>query len=520
MGRHKEQDVSQHFDVVVIGMHRAGLIAAALLAKRGARVLLVDNGESCATYRRRGLRLPLVPTLVPVLDQAPHPRRVVEELALGPHLRTHVSPLHPAFQGILPGHRVDIAGEQSVTIDELVTEFPDLEEPIRDFFRKLSRLDQDLTRVLDEDPPLPPGNFRERLRGRSLVARAPQIAAPFTDEDLLTGIPKGHPLRDLFLAPLALFGHLAADPPSVFHAVRLLARYFGGTVGYPDRIGGLTTLLLGAARDAGVEIHRGAVVKELTLVGRRIDQMEIEDDRLVYNAALFVANTVGPFGDLLPPGKQHARFTAEQQTMRPVATLLTLNLVVERRVIPVGMGEALFLLDGRRLPREGQPEDPPVFLRRYPAQSIDPEARARPILDAAGDECEVLSAACPAPRADVLRSPERLAALRELLYERVRRVVPFLDDSLTDRSMAMDTAGWDIEAQNRRADPLGAHPFFSHHGTPFFGIGGRPPRTCFKNLVHCGPDVVPGLGVEGDFIGGLAAAQAANKLAGGRWRPR
>ena len=38
---------------------RAGLIAAALLAKRGAQILLVDNGESSTAYRRNGLRLPL-----------------------------------------------------------------------------------------------------------------------------------------------------------------------------------------------------------------------------------------------------------------------------------------------------------------------------------------------------------------------------------------------------------------------------------------------------------------------------
>ncbi len=506
--------MSQHFEVVVIGMHRAGLVTAALLAKRGARVLLVDNGESCATYRRKGLRLPLVPSLVPVLDQTPHAKAVIEELALGPQLRTSVLPMQPAFQAVLRDHRIDISGDREVTITELVAEFPDLEDPIRAFFRRLFDLDDELTALLAQNPPLPPANLVERFRARGLVARAARLAAPLAEENLLVGFPPNHPLRDLLLAPLALFGHLPAEAPSVFHAVRLLARYFGGTVRYPDQVGGLTTLLLGAARDAGVEVHRGAVVRQLSLEGRRVTQMLVEDDRMTYSAALFVANTIGPFGDLLPPGKQAARFAAEQQAVRPVGTLLTLNLVVRREVIPVGMAEALLLLDGRRLPRDEDTPDPAVFLRRYPAQRSAAEGR-----ETVGER-EVLSVACPALRADVLRSPERRAALEELLYERVSRVVPFLDDYLVDRSLAMDTAGWDIEGQNRRVDPLGVHPFFEHHGQPLFGITGRPPRTYLKNLMHCGPDVMPGLGAEGDFVAGLAAARTATKLVGGRWRQR
>ena len=52
------------------------------------------------------------------------------------------------------------------------------------------------------------------------------------------------------------------------------------------------------------------------------------------------------------------------------------------------------------------------------------------------------------------------------------------------------------------------------------GITGLPCRSPYKNLVFAGREVVPGLGLEGEFHAGLQAAAAAQELLGKKDRFR
>ncbi|HET6346739.1 MAG TPA: NAD(P)-binding protein, partial [Myxococcota bacterium] len=318
--------MAQHFDVAVVGMQTSGIIAAALLAKRGRRVLLVDHGENTTTYRRQGLSLPLLPNLVPSLEQAPHVQRVHDELGLGPELRALSKALDPSFQAVLPKHRLDIRSNREALLEELRLEFPDLVQPAEAFFTRLFAVDDALSAFLAGDPPLPPNSWFEGVKHRSQLAKAAPFNVPFEEGQLLEGIPAGHPVREILLGPLAFFGHLWGEAPSTFHAVRLIARYYRGVTALEDGAGGLARLLLQAAERAGVTVRRGAVVREVGGKGRRIHEIVIEDERLSHAAEYFIANTTGPFYELLPAERRHPRFVAEEQAVSATGSLMVLNL--------------------------------------------------------------------------------------------------------------------------------------------------------------------------------------------------
>jgi phytoene dehydrogenase-like protein len=511
--------MTQHYDVAVIGGQSSGLIAAALLAKRGRRVILLDHGENTTYYRRKGLRLPLVPTLVPFFESSPAVEKVHDELGLGPDLRTTSQALDPLFQAIMPRHRIDVRADRYALLEELRKEFPAEVDAVAAFFEKLFALDEEISDFLAESPPLPPAGLREKLRTRSLLARAQHLDAPFESHDLLSGFPPDHPLRELLLGPLTFFGHLGTDEPSTFHAVRLIARYYRGVLGFADRLGGLQATLLKVAEQAGVDIHHGAVVQNVELSGRRLMRVFEAGAKNAVTADYFIANTLGPFQELLPPNKLQAKYALEQRSVRPSGSLLVLNLVVEQQVIPRGMGHALFLLNGRRNPRDEQTVDPPLFLRRYPARRGEPgPVQTAEAID--DEQYEVLSIACPVQTADVSRSPERLAALKQQMLERVGRLVPFLRSFVVDTSLTVDTSGWDIEGEDtvRRIDPWTLHPIYFPAERPLLGVASRTTRTVFKNMVHCGRDVIPGLGLEGEYLAGLAAADTLGAIAGRAWK--
>ncbi len=500
--------MTQHFDVAVIGGQTAGVVTAALLAKRGKRVVLLDHGESITHYRRHGLCMPLTPALVPMFEGSPVMQKVHTELGLGPDLRTSTTVLKPGFQAIMPDQRIDVPADREAFLAELSQEFPNEIGAMKQVFERLYALDEEISAFLSVAPPMPPSGLIERFKTRKIFGQVAHLAAPFAKAELLQGLPVDHPLIDLLLGPLTFFAHLDPDAASTLHAVRMLARYFDGVVGFADPLGGLYASLLKAAKHAGVDMHRGTLVKAVNGHGRHLEEIEAVDLKDTFTADYFVAATRGPFHELLPPGRLQMRYASGQQAAKPLQSLLVLNLLVRRAVMPKAMANAVFLLNGRRQPRGQHPSDPPLFLQRFPALKGEPgQVHGNEALEV--PDQEIVCVACPVAATENDTSADRLALLKHQMIERVNRLVPFLRDYLDDASLAVDKSSWD--ADNRLAaaglDPWSMHPIFSPKIPPFLGIAVRPLDTVYTNLFHCGVDVVPGLGIEGEYLSATGVAQ-------------
>ena len=171
--------MSQHFDVAVVGTQLSGIIAAALIAKRGRRVVLVDHGEQTNSYRRNGFRLPLVPTLVPNLDDSPPAKIVHQELALGPQLRAKLETPATSFQAIMPGHRIDVRSSPEAWLGELKLEFPELVDQVRDFFTRLIEIDGEISAFLAQQPKLLPSGFFDGFKVKRTLAEMDHLDVPF-----------------------------------------------------------------------------------------------------------------------------------------------------------------------------------------------------------------------------------------------------------------------------------------------------------------------------------------------------
>ena len=94
------------YDAVLIGLGLPTLLAGGLLSKRGFRVLLVGQGQPLPSYEIDGVRLPRAPFTLSGHD-SPAISRVFSELALKPLVRRRIRPLTPAFQAVLPRHRLE-----------------------------------------------------------------------------------------------------------------------------------------------------------------------------------------------------------------------------------------------------------------------------------------------------------------------------------------------------------------------------------------------------------------------------
>src|SRR5690348_2779373 len=94
------------YDVVVCGGEIAGLVAAALLARRGFRVLVLGHESDRATFEAGDATLSRAPALLPPLDEPPI-ARVVKELDCIALVKRRAPSVRPAFRVALPGQEVD-----------------------------------------------------------------------------------------------------------------------------------------------------------------------------------------------------------------------------------------------------------------------------------------------------------------------------------------------------------------------------------------------------------------------------
>src|SRR5687767_8767270 len=96
---------AKHYDVVVLGAGIGALAAAALLARRSWRVLVLGQGYKRPSYTHDGLQLARRPfTFLP--SASPAWGRVVVELAQSQTFRRRVAHLDPMMQVLGPGLRL------------------------------------------------------------------------------------------------------------------------------------------------------------------------------------------------------------------------------------------------------------------------------------------------------------------------------------------------------------------------------------------------------------------------------
>jgi phytoene dehydrogenase-like protein len=151
------------YDVIVLGADLGPLVTAAILAKRGFRVLVLGCDTLDDAYDEEGLRLPRWPSYFGVGD-SPIVRRVFSDMGLWQIVKRKLQPLEPAYQVVLPRARVDVTRDRTRYAEEIVREFPDAVRAVEAFYARLDSLNAGLDAFLAEDLPLPPDGFFERRR--------------------------------------------------------------------------------------------------------------------------------------------------------------------------------------------------------------------------------------------------------------------------------------------------------------------------------------------------------------------
>lgn len=482
---------SRHiYDVIVVGMQPGGLLAAALLAKRGLQILQIDPLGHAPFYEQGGTLFPLGPRLVPSLRVLPRVEQALYELGINLDLSRLQEGEGHALQILLPRERFDHSLDDEVLRSEIARVFPKSVEAVGELLAQATRAAEETQGFFSAALPFPPQGFWDRFRLRNFVKALCPPALPESDVVALDDLPSQRPAPDIVAlrhALQALCGFLTAfNEHNDLGEARALSHLLRGAHGFAGGELGLSAQLGQRMLDLGCDVlgapGRVTPVSEFSFSFSRIEGLALAGASTPLHAKYFLCAMDAQDLALLLPEKKAAKLQRFAAPLQTLCVGLTLNLLVRAQGLPLGLAERAVFFSS------SQSDLGPILVE---TSRVQPDGATR-------DEQRVLTITVRLAR-DALDSPDKIKAYAARLEQAiVDEVCPFLDRHILARSIPMFAAG-----PGQQAVCVG----FSRPNKSFLGLTGLPQKTCFKNLYLANRQVLPGLGLEGELIAGIRLAE-------------
>lgn len=498
------------YDVCVVGSQLGGLVAGALLARRNFRVLHVAHDDLGPSYAAGGYVLPWAPLAIPSPRHLPAAEAVLAELGLTTDVGRALEPSDPDLQLLLPKHRVDVSRDPAILRGELRREWPHEAERLEAAFGELGTLFDFAGFFLKAAPPMPPEGFGERRavkKALKLASSAPGApAAPVGDARPFGGLEDAELVRSLEISHRFLT--YLDGPPSPLSLVRLLGGALRGTHRLPGGQGTLREMIRRRIAESRGELRGGpgepAVATALELDGKDVTAVRLADSPDAHVARAFVlAVDSDSIRSLLPADVASSRAAEVLGQLRRRRQLVSVNLIVRKGALPPALGENVLAL---RDPAGGDDGENAVFLQVLPARRDGKKGERPAPAEAVADE-RVVCASAFAPAGTSGR--EAIGAIAARIRDAVADAIPFFERHLVAESVpALDAPGGGDAAR------LASHPLYELDLDTTLGVTGLPVRAPWRNAFFAGREVLPGLGIEGEFYAGIQAAGHVAALLG------
>ncbi len=486
--------MSKHYDVVVLGSSLGALTAAALLARRSWRVLVLGHDHRAPTYEYDGVRLSRRPFTL-LAHASPAWGRVLVELAQSQTFRRRVHPLDPMIQVLGPRLRLDVPPDGALFGREIDREFPEVRRVVDDLYAELGRTNAAADAAFDKDVVWPPGGFWERRETARVASGLPHLREPLAE--FLAEFPRDHDYRAVIDVPVRFASDVDEVPP--FAVARLHGAWTRGLVHLAGGEAELAEFLLERVRAHGGEARISDRAAAIEQRGGKVTGVRIDGDAGAAGVQFVVADlpTLGllQLADGFAPSR---RVLAAMPRLVPVAHRFVVSAVVHARGLPALLGAESFLLPTTPLTAK-DPRRPVVHL-----QCTRNGAEALLVAEALLDD-------------DALP----LEKAREAVLATVQQFLPFVERHYVMVDSPHDGRPlWDYRSGARKsvdrallragggsleAEPM--TPKWRPEPTHLDGLAAEPLRTPLANAFTVGPSTLPALGQEGQLLAAWSASR-------------
>ncbi|MCB9709161.1 MAG: hypothetical protein H6714_10275 [Myxococcales bacterium] len=503
---------SSYYDVIVLGAQTGPLCAAALLAKRGFRVLVLGQDALSPSYIVGDYELQRVPFNFQYAA-TPVAQLIFGELGIRQELRQRTEIHQAGVQLCLPKHRFVLTKDTDMFTKEVGREFPKIQSAIAAFARRTAPLCRALDRRLPEGLPFPPDAPNQWL-GFLLQYYKMRRMHAVDSFDLLSDFPANHAFTSGIRALVSQF--VPSGERNNFQVARAFERARSGISlrGGPDA---LRQLLSARILAHGGEVWPTERASSVLLERNVAAGIRVHNSGQTISAGYIIAGS--PLSHTIQMVEDRRPFEALLERVgepRLRCTRYTLNVVVPKDCLPDSMfRDTLVIAD---------PTQPIFDGNLLHVQRLD----APPASHASNSMLCVQAMLSPS----ILRGPKAsMQELRQTILDYLGRLLPFTTQAIVLADSPHDGLDADDLGTGSRVSP--AEPWHRGPSTmpqewnfpvrPALGLGAIPIRTPIRKLLICNSQNIPGLAEEGTLIAALIAANIISRadkrawLRKGRW---
>jgi phytoene dehydrogenase-like protein len=400
-----------------------------------------------------------------------------------------ISPLNPAFQVILPGHRVDLFLKHEERIGDLIREFPGQKREINRFHRAVAKACRLIERRIGEDKAGGPRDGKTFLRR---LARFPvELAARLSL--VLPGGDEAMALRKIIRAQLKFLSHLNMDdnwlPLSAAYLLSLPSRGLfyphGGVNAWMSRLRRFFT-------DHGGTLCEGCSVIRIETKPEVIVDLEMGGSFSTLLCRKLIVSAQWEKRDLLlPVRKTLFRRFRFFKSIRPTGYPFYLHMGVRTEGLPEKMATYVVLVKNGD---DVVTDRDLVFLET----SLPGESERAP------EGRRAITATVFLPDSPLRLNDQELKEVATNIIDSLEGFLPFLRENIdylhVDKSIAISRRYQEMVNRKYRTPKR-----------PFWGMTTLSPGTRIPNVLTTGAILRAGLGFEGEIIAGIDAAMTAGR---------
>lgn len=461
-------------DIIALGTDPGTLMAAGMLRRMSYRVMLAGQGAPRDSYEDEGERIPAIFHSLPprgfsqVLDKA------FDELNLEDKVHQLGADHDHHVQVITPDTRLDIFLERQELAEELKRAVPEQEKAFLRGLDTVSHLNGIMEELIQQGPAIPPYNVMERITAKSLHKRLEEKTKGLTWDSLVNDQP---PMMRIILEASTFLSNMDPVPRSPAATARLAMAFFKGIRLVPD----LVPRMQDAIENAGVEMSPSMMAEKLLIYGRMVKGFQALRSASDHSCqAMITGGPLTEIAEMVPSAMRRLRAKFAADTSRAKRSLFTLNLIIPKDAVPLGMANHVLLV---RKPGDRLEEENLIRIMLLPYQHRQDRVQ--------------LNLSCMVPFKKRSLGREYLAPLQIKLLQAVQWLVPFMEKF----DLRNSSPFWSSRASDPgHPAPWSIHNTFELLDEALLGIAKQTMRTPLKNLLLCGPTVFPALGLEGQAL--------------------
>jgi len=475
------------YDTIIIGSDLSSLIAAVTSASRGRKTLLLSRDDISDILTTSGYSFNVDP--MPLAGFGPHQTlsRFFSDHGIPPADNTSIHTLNPAFQMILPDHRIELFYNSNDLIGEIEKELSLEGVDIRGIYSSMLKMSDIINTWIQGNPCVMQTHYKHFVM---LIRNFPEILKlKWSLLTMVRIIQKNPPLKKVFENVINILSYLDTNGNLLMPLISpyILSLPHRGLYYHMGGKGLFMEMLRTGFSDAGGELIQYRTVKRITTGNKiKVEMDGCEPAIQISGKHLIISTKSEVFTQLLFDNKKFGRLQRRLKRVEKRYYPFTLHLGVLEKGIPEKMCPytAVIVEDERNR------MDSNII---YIEMSMPEDIRRAP----AGKRA--LSATI-----FLKDNPMRLSSLE--LEERSNAIIRQLETFLPFLRENLDYLNVEVSIELSKKYQEVVNQKFRMKNHSFIGMANLSNRTPLKNVYLTGGMLMAGLGFEGEIISGINAA--------------